>query len=210
MRAGVSFQEVTMGEMRVRVTGRNIDVGDALRSRIETDLNEGVSRYIARDGEGLVTITKERHLFIVEIQIHLDSGISLEAKAEAGDPHPAFDLALAKIEKRVRRYKRRLKDHHAVTKATNATMEASYAVFASSDDDDGEAEAEVTGDAPLVIAETRRSVSTMAVSTAVLQLEVSDQPALMFRNPSTGGLNMVYRRADGNIGWLDPGAPEAA
>jgi ribosomal subunit interface protein len=208
----MSFQEVTMGEMRVRVTGRNIDVGDALRSRIETDLNEGVSRYIARDGEGLVTITKERHLYIVEIQIHLDSGITLEAKGEAGDAHPAFDVTLAKIEKRVRRYKRRLKDHHAVSRATSNQIEASYAVIAAGDaDDDGvEIAPEDAGDAPLVIAETSKSVLTMPVSTAVLQLEVSEQPALMFRNPSTGALNMVYRRADGNIGWLDPGVSEAA
>jgi ribosomal subunit interface protein len=202
-----------MGEMRLRVTGRNIDVGDALRSRIEDELTQGVSRYITRDGEGLVTLSKERHLYIVEIQIHLDSGITLESKGEAGDAHPAFDAALAKIEKRVRRYKRRLKDHHAVSRAANAQIDAAYTVLAASgaDDEDGGESAEVeAGDAPVVIAETSRTLQTMPVSTAVLQLEVSEQPALMFRNPSTGTLNMVYRRADGNIGWLDPGTPEAA
>jgi ribosomal subunit interface protein len=201
-----------MGEMRLRVTGRNIDVGDALRSRIEQDLTDGISRYITRDGEGLVTITKERHLYIVEIQIHLDSGITLEAKGEAGDAHPAFDAALAKIEKRVRRYKRKLKDHHAVSRSVTSQIEASYSVIVASDEDDDQddAAAAESGDAPVVIAETSRSVKTMAVSTAVLQLEVSEQPALMFRNPSTGSLNMVYRRADGNIGWLDPGTSEAA
>ncbi len=102
-----------MSELRVRVAGRHIEVGDALRSKITDDLNLGIGRYSSsRDGEAIVTIGKERHLFICEILLHLDSKISLEAKAEANDPHLAFASAQDKLEKRVRRMKRKLTDHH--------------------------------------------------------------------------------------------------
>lgn len=102
-----------MTELRTRVTGRNVEVGEALRAKITEDLNKGIARYSSmRDGEAVVTLSKERHLFIVEILIHLDSKVSLEAKAEHEDPHGAFAQALDKIEKRVRRTKRKLTDHH--------------------------------------------------------------------------------------------------
>lgn len=200
-----------MGQLRIRVTGRNVDVGEALRGRIIDQLQAGISRYVTRDGDGVVTLTKERHLFKVEITIHLDTGISLEAEAEAAEPHPAFDLALDKIEKRVRRYKRRMVDHHAEQGRIGALAEpAAYAVIEADDEDTNAADAVETGDgAPMIIAETRTDIRTMAVSTAVLQLELGDRPAIMFRNPSTGVLNVVYRRADGNIGWIDPGRSEA-
>lgn len=201
-----------MGQLRIRVTGRNVDVGDALRGRIIDELSAGVSRYVTRDGDGVVTLTRERHLYRVEISVHLDSGISLESEAEASEPHPAFDAALIKMEKRVRRYKRRLKDHHAdQARITAASTEpAAYAVIESEDDDENAAETAESGDgAPMIIAETRTDIRTMAVSTAVMQLELGDRPAIMFRNPSTGVLNVVYRRGDGNIGWIDPGRAEA-
>jgi ribosomal subunit interface protein len=201
-----------MGELRIRVTGRNVDVGDALRGRIEDDLTAGISRYVTRDGDGVVTVTKERHLYRVEITVHLDSGISLEAEGEASDAHPAFDAALEKMEKRVRRYKRRLKDHHASeARITAASTEpAAYAVIESEDEADSAEETAESGDgAPMIIAEARTDIRTMAVSTAVMQLELGDRSAIMFRNPSTGVLNVVYRRADGNIGWIDPGRAEA-
>lgn len=103
-----------MTQLRIRVTGRNVDVGEALRSKIEDDLTNGVARYASsRDGEAVVTLAKERHLFVVEVLLHLDSKVRMEAKAEADDPHKAFAQALDKIEKRVRRNKRKLKDHHA-------------------------------------------------------------------------------------------------
>jgi ribosomal subunit interface protein len=200
-----------MGELRIRVTGRNVDVGDALRGRITDDLTAGISRYVTRDGEGVVTLTKERHLYRVEITVHLDSGISLEAEGEANDAHPAFDAALEKMEKRVRRYKRRLKDHHAnEARITAASSEpAAYAIIETEDEADAAAESGESGDgAPMIIAEARTDIRTMAVSTAVMQLELGDRSAIMFRNPSTGVLNVVYRRADGNIGWIDPGRAE--
>ncbi len=103
-----------MTQLRTRVTGRNIDVGETLRSKIVEDLENGIARYASsRDGEAIVTVAKERHLFVVEVLLHLDSKVKMEAKAEAADPHAAFAQALDKIEKRVRRNKRKLKDHHS-------------------------------------------------------------------------------------------------
>lgn len=107
------YKEVYMTQLRIRVTGRNVDVGEALREKIEGDLTNGIARYASsRDGEATVTLSKERHLFVVEVLLHLDSKVKMESKAEADDPHKAFAQALDKIEKRVRRNKRKLKDHH--------------------------------------------------------------------------------------------------
>jgi ribosomal subunit interface protein len=192
-----------MGNLSVRVTGRHIDVGDALRSKIEEDLEAGIGRYITRDGEAIVTLEKQRHLYHVETIVHLDSGISLESNGEASEPHAAFASALEKIEKRVRRYKRRLKDHHAKNTSPLPREEVAYNVI---EFDANEVE-EVFDDAsagPAVIAESKKAVKTMTVATAVMQLELGLAPVLMFRNPRSGEFNVVYRRADGNIGWIDP------
>jgi ribosomal subunit interface protein len=192
-----------MGNLSVRVTGRNIDVGDALRSKIQEDLELGVSRYVTRDGEAVVTLDKQRHLYHVETIVHLDSGISLESNGEASEPHAAFAVALEKIEKRVRRYKRRLKDHHAKHTAPLPREEAAYNVI-EIEMDEAEDVADDAAAGPAVIAETKKAVKTMTVATAVMQLELGLAPVLMFRNPRSGEFNVVYRRADGNIGWIDP------
>ena len=193
-----------MGNLSVRVTGRNIDVGDALRSKIEEDLETGIGRYITRDGEAVVTLEKQRHLFHVETIVHLDSGISLEANGEANEPHAAFAAALEKIEKRVRRYKRRLKDHHAKSTTPVPREEVAYNVI-EFDADEAEEVFDDPSAGPAVIAEIKKVVKTMTVATAVMQLELGLEPVFMFRNPRTGDFNVVYRRADGNIGWIDPG-----
>ena len=191
-----------MGNLSVRVTGRNIDVGEALRSKIEEDLEAGIGRYITRDGEAVVTLDKQRHLYHVETIVHLDSGISLESNGEASEPHAAFAAALEKIEKRVRRYKRRLKDHHA-NAAPLPREEVAYNVI-EFDADETEEDFDDAAAGPAVIAETKKAVKTMTVATAVMQLELGLAPVLMFRNPRSGEFNVVYRRADGNIGWIDP------
>ncbi|MEN9873223.1 MAG: hypothetical protein RL186_120 [Pseudomonadota bacterium] len=198
-----------MGHLSVRVTGRNIDVGEALRSKIQEDLEAGISRYVTRDGEAVVTLEKQRHIFHVETIVHLDSGISLEANGEASEPHAAFANALEKIEKRVRRYKRRLKDHHGRITAPLPRLEASYHVIEADIGEEEEAPPEDTTASPAVIAESKKAVKTMTVATAVLQLELGLEPVLMFKNPRSGEFNVVYRRADGNIGWIDP-APGVA
>jgi ribosomal subunit interface protein len=198
--------------MRIQVTGRQVDVGDALRTRIEEEFEIGVTKYFGRPTGGAVTVSRNGVGFECDALVHLSSGISLQAHGHGGDAHAAFDNALEKITKRVRRYKRRLKNHHNTQKSPLPAEDAPAYVLApiqedTHEDDDSEFNGAAEGPpdpAPLVIAEATTPIRTMAVSTAVLQLELSDSPALLFRNPNHGGLNMVYKRADGNVGWVDP------
>jgi ribosomal subunit interface protein len=197
--------------MRVQIAGRQVDVGEALSQRISEELSRGVTKYFSsRPAEATVTVSRQGPFFGVDCSVHLDSGIYLQAEGRGGDAHSAFEDALEKIEKRVRRYKRRLKNHQASPKDTLSNERAPAYVLAPADeeplaeDDDAAGADEIADAGPLVIAESTVAVPTMAVSTAVLQLELAESPALLFRNAAHGGLNLVYRRADGNIGWVDP------
>ncbi|MDZ4692595.1 ribosome hibernation-promoting factor, HPF/YfiA family [Terricaulis sp.] len=196
--------------MRIQIAGRQMDVGEALRTRIEGELAAGVGKYFNRATDAVVTVAKNGGGQGIEVDctVHLPSGISLQAEGHGGDAHSAFDDALTKLEKRVRRYKRRLRNHHADNKSPLPAEDASAYVLAplneeNEADEDESAEADAQA-APLVIAESTVAVRTMTVSMAVLQLDLSKDPALMFRNAAHGGLSVVYRRADGNIGWIDP------
>lgn len=199
--------------MRVQVAGRHMDVGEALRTRITDELSAGISKYFNRATDAVVTVEKDGPGYGVDCVVHLASGISLEVGGKGGDAHGAFSDALDKIEKRVRRYKSRLRNHHNGTKSPLPAEEAPAYVlarFQDEDDNDGEDAAPMGADtAPLVIAETKAAVRTMPVAMAVMQLELTEAPALMFRNAAHGGLNMVFRRDDGNIGWVDPGSTAA-
>jgi ribosomal subunit interface protein len=193
--------------MRIQIAGRQMDVGEALRTRIEDELSSGVAKYFNRATDAVVTVGKNGGGIGIEVDctVHLPSGISLQAEGHGGDAHSAFGDAMDKLEKRVRRYKRRLRNHHADNKSPLPAEDASSYVLAplaeELDADDASAPAE---DPPLVIAETTVAVRTMTVSMAVMQLDLSSSPALMFRNASNGALNVVYRRPDGNIGWIAP------
>jgi ribosomal subunit interface protein len=192
--------------MRIQVAGRQMEVGEALRSRIEDELTSGVAKYFSRATDAVVTVGKNGGAGIdVDCTVHLSSGISLQAEGHGGDAHSAFDDALDKLEKRVRRYKRRLRNHHADNKSPLPAEAASAYVLAPLGEEN-EAEDDTNGgeDTPLVIAETIVDVRTMPVSMAVMQLDLSESPALMFRNAANGALNVVYRRKDGNVGWIDP------
>jgi ribosomal subunit interface protein len=193
--------------MRIQVAGRQMEVGEALRSRIEDELTSGVEKYFSRATDAVVTVGKNGGAgFAVDCTVHLSSGISLQAEGHGGDAHVAFDDALGKLEKRVRRYKRRLKNHHADHKSPlPAEAAAAYVLAPLSEESEAEEETANGGeDAPLVIAETTLNVRTMPVSMAVMQLDLSESPVVMFRNAANGGLNVVYRRKDGNVGWIDP------
>jgi ribosomal subunit interface protein len=193
--------------MRIQVAGRQVEVGEALRSRLEAELTGGVGKYFNRATDAVVTVGKNGGVgFAVDCTVHLSSGISLQAEGHGGDAHVAFDDALGKLEKRVRRYKRRLKNHHADNKSP-LPAEAAAAYVLAPLRDDGETEDDTASggeDAPLVIAETKLNVRTMPVSMAVMQLDLSETPVVMFRNAANGALNVVYRRKDGNVGWIDP------
>lgn len=199
--------------MRIQVAGRQMDVGEALRTRIENELASGVGKYFNRATDAVVTVAKNGGGagIAVDCTVHLSSGISLQSEGQGGDAHSAFDNAMDKLEKRVRRYKRRLRNHHADNKSPLPAETASAYVLAPLEEEsDTAADAPVNGEAaPLVIAEATKPVRTMTVSTAVMQLDLAESPALMFRNAANGALNVVYRRPDGNIGWIDPGRGNA-
>ena len=194
--------------MRIQVAGRQMDVGEALRTRIEGELASGVGKYFNRATDAVVTVGRNGGTGVeVDCLVHLSSGISLQAQGHGGDAHSAFGDAMEKLEKRVRRYKRRLRNHHADNKSPLPAETASAYVLAPLEEEsDSATEAPVNGEAaPLVIAEATKPVRTMTVSMAVMQLDLAESPALMFRNAANGELNVVYRRADGNVGWIDPG-----
>lgn len=192
--------------MRIQIAGRQMEVGEALRSRIEGELVSGVGKYFSRATDAVVTVSKNGGAGIeVDCTVHLSSGISLQAEGHGGDAHSAFDDALGKLEKRVRRYKRRLKNHHADHKSPLPAENAAAYVLAPFEESEAEEDApNGAEDGPLVIAETTVPVRTMPVAMAVMQLDLSESIALMFRNAANGVLNVVYRRSDGNVGWIDP------
>ena len=197
--------------MQIQISGKQCEVGDALRQRIETELNDGIVKYFDRGGEAEVIISKQGYLFKADCWVRLASGQTLVAHAFGSDAHQAFDGTLGNIEKRVRRYKRRLKNHHADGQGTErAPMTVLRALetvdgadgFDMEDYDDGMDHA--SPPQAMVVAETEAALRTMAVSQAVLELEMSNYPVIMFRNAAHGGLSVIYRRPDGNIGWIDP------
>lgn len=194
--------------MRIQVAGRQLDVGEALRTRIEDELTNGVGKYFNRATDAVVTVGRNGGAGIeVDCTVHLASGISLQAEGQGDDAHAAFDDALGKLAKRVRRYKRRLRNHHANGKSPLPAEAAAAYVLAPLQEDSEAGEEAASGDTeagPLVIAETTVPVRTMTVSNAVMQLDLTDAPVVLFRNAANGGLNVVYRRPDGNIGWIDP------
>jgi len=194
--------------MQIQVTGKHVDVGEALRTRVSDEITASIGKYFDRDGGGAdVVVSREGFAFRVDCAVTLASGQSLATQGLGGDAHLAFDAALARLTKRIRRYKNRLKDHHPQAVAARAAETAAYFVLqAPSDDatDDDLESAEEGFPEPMVIAETETAVETMTVSMAVLELDVTESQTIVFRNAAHGGLSVVYRRPDGNIGWIDP------
>ena len=187
--------------MSVRVTGKQMDIGDAFRTRITGAINDAILKYFDGGFSSQVLVEKSGARFNADCMIHLDSGANLHAAGDANDPQVAFETAFGRIEKRLRRYKRKLRDHHHGENRA-ATTEIAYAVFDSPQDED----VEVADDfAPAIVAETTKKLQTMSVATAVMALDMTDEPVVMFRKPGSDELNIVYRRNDGNIGWIDSG-----
>ncbi|HRJ60780.1 MAG TPA: ribosome-associated translation inhibitor RaiA [Azospirillaceae bacterium] len=190
--------------MQLTVKGKQIDVGDALRTHVADSLNSVVGKYFNNSLEANVVFSRDAHLFKADIQVHVGRGILLQSASEATEPYPAFDTACDKLGKRLRRYKRRLRDHHGSDEAADA-LPARYQVIEAEPEDHSDEHAEDANSlAPLVVAEMQTSIDQLSVSEAVMRMELADRPALLFRNRAHGGLNMVYRRADGNVGWVDP------
>ena len=191
--------------MQVQVTGKHVDVGEALRSRVSDELSTSIEKYFDRGGGADVVVSREGQSFKVDCAVTLASGQQLTTHGVGGDAHMAFDAAMAKMAKRIRRYKGRLKDHHSQALAKQAETAAYFVIQATEDQEEGEDDE--SADAfpePMVIAETERPVRTMTVSMAVMELDLTESQTIVFRNAAHGGLSVVYRRPDGNIGWIDP------
>lgn len=193
--------------MAIRISGKNVDIGQALRTRIDETLPGIVSKYFSGGYSGHVTISKSGRDFATDCTIHLDTGIVFESRGNNADAHASFDAAAERLDKRLRRYKRRLKDHKKPAESM-AGVEESYAAFVLSAPAEEE---EVAEDyAPAIVAETRTPIHTMSVSAAVMELDRTEAPVIVFRNSKNNGINVVYRRSDGHFGWIDPELNAAA
>ncbi len=191
--------------MHLSVKGKQLDVGDALRSHVAESLNGVVGKYFGRPIEANVVFSREAHLFRADISVHVGRGILVQTIGEADEPYPAFDTACDKIAKRLRRYKSRLKDHHSASESSGEPYAAKkYILQAEDHSHDSHDEEVVENHQPVVIAEMTTPIATLTVSEAVMRMELAELPAMLFRNRGHGGLNMVYRRTDGHVGWVDP------
>jgi ribosomal subunit interface protein len=198
---------VSTAGMQVQVSGKHVDVGESLKTRVIDELLSSIGKYFDRGGDAEVVVSRDGHGFKVDCTVTLASGQHLQSHGLGGDAHSAFSAAVAKIETRIRRYKRRLKSHSTAATARQAETAAFYVLRAPEDaaDDDGwDASDDHGPPAAMVIAETLAPLRTMTVSMAVMQLDLTESQTIVFRNAAHGGLSVVYRRPDGNIGWIDP------
>ena len=187
--------------MEIRVSGHQVDTGDALQTHVEDRMNAIADKYFPKAISAHATIGKAPHgHFRCDIVSQIMKGLMLKSEAQAGDAHQAFEKAADKIEKQLRRYMRRLNDHHIQAQYAAKQDEAAYRVFDSGDEE----EEEVSSEAPPIIAETSTDIPEASVSNAVMMMDLRDTSALLFKNAGTGAHNMVYRRSDGTIGWVEP------
>lgn len=184
--------------MNLRVSGKNMDVGDALREKALASFDSAVSKYFDGGYDGHLTLEHEGSGYRADCVIHLDTGIVLQASASANDATAAYETMSGHIEKRLRRYKRKLKNHRR--KGNAADIKAQAYILASPDSQE-----EVDEDfSPPIIAESTSNLGSMSVGEAVMELDLAQSDVVVFRHAGHGGVNVVYRRADGNIGWIDP------
>ena len=187
--------------MRYQISGRQIDIGEALQTHVKAELGEVIEKYAQRPTDAVVVFSRESHEQVCEAVIHLSTGLTAQARGHASDIYAAFESCREKLDKQLRRYKRRLRDHH---RDRTAPVEfdggASYILAATEDIED----IEPATLQPVVIAEMETKIPSITVGEAVMQMELAGQRMLVFRNEGHGGVNVVYRRDDGNIGWIDP------
>ena len=192
--------------MHVQVSGKHVDVGEALRVRVSDEISNAIGKYFERGGDADVVVSKDGHSFRVDCSVQLASGQQLRSHGMGGDAHAAFDQALDKVQTRIRRYKQRLKDH-SVAATAKAVETASYFVLRSPDGDVEDLDfdpADTAVDSRMVIAESDSALKTLTLSGAVMELDLTESQTIVFRNAAHGGISVVYRRPDGNIGWIDP------
>lgn len=187
--------------MQYQITGKQIDIGAALQTHVEAELGSVVDKYAERPTDANVVFSKSGHEFVCEATVHLSTGLTAQAKAHETEIYAAFDACADKMEKQLRRYKRRLKDHHRErAEPVELYGASSYILAAETETGDDEP----TSLQPIIVAEMETRIPSLSVGEAVMQMELAGAPVLVFRNEGKDGLNVVYRRDDGNIGWIDP------
>ena len=213
--------------MKLTITGKQIDLGDALRAHVGASLEQVTGKYFNGAIDATVAFSRQSHLYRADLSVHVSRNIQMQSSGEAADAYVAFDQAAERLAKRLRRHKRRLVDHHRDVPHEPALPAQAYVLeLAEADDGEGDVDAPLLPartiaagdtalldkpataghepDQPVIIAEMTMPIDVLTVSQAVMRLDLSDLQALMFRNRAHGGLNMVYRRPDGNVGWVDP------
>lgn len=188
--------------MDIKVTAKNMDVGEALAERIADELPAAVAKYFDGALEGQATLTRQNKRFSAALRVHVARGTHVESSASANDAHAAFDGALERISKQLRRYKRKLVSTHHHPSPAQLGFEMRDVTI----EDDPDSEEAAHGDVaePITIAETTMVIPTLTVSAAVMRMDLSDRPVLFFRHAGSDRLNAIYRRPDGNVGWIDP------
>lgn len=187
--------------MRYQISGKQIDIGEALQTHVKTELEEILSKYAGRPTEAYVVFSKSGHEFVCESVVHLSTGLNAQATGRATEIYAAFDASSEKMDKQLRRYKRRLKDHHAGrSQPVELSAAGSYILEPREESDEGEQDSVNA----MIVAEMETKIPSLSVGEAVMQMEIANAPVLVFRNEKHNGINVVYRRDDGNIGWIDP------
>jgi ribosomal subunit interface protein len=198
--------------MQLSVSGKHIDVGDSLRGHVTHAIGVSAERYFGRAIEGKVIFQRIHRAFRADISLHVARGINVQAHGEAEDPYAAFDLAAERLDTRLRRHKQRIvarRKEPSENEALEAATHRVFAAYAPAEGAPGTAEDPDHG-APVVVAEVALDIPMLSVSDAVMSLDLGDMPVLMFRNRANGAYNVVYRRPDGTIGWIDPPAGSTA
>lgn len=187
--------------MEISVKGKNLDVGDALRGHAESQLDVAVSKYFNHAIDATVMFSRQGHGMRADISVHPGPrGLVVQSGSESEDPYVAFDGALERVAKQLRRYKRRLNDHHQKARdGEDMLLAQQYVIQAEHHEDEAAVDTP-----PVIVAEIETEIATLTVSEAVMRMDLGELPLVMFRNSGSGGLNVVYRRSDGNIGWIDP------
>lgn len=187
--------------MRYQISGKQIDIGEALQTHVRTELGATVDKYAGRPTEAYVVFSKSGHEFVCECVVHLSTGLTCQAKGHETEIYAAFDSAAEKMDKQLRRYKRRLKDHHK-ERSQPVELSGGSSYILSAKEESNETEPENVN--AMIVAEMETSIPLLSVGEAVMQMELAHSPVLVFRNEKHDGINVVYRRDDGNIGWVDP------
>lgn len=187
--------------MRYQISGKQMDVGEALQTHVKSELSETLEKYAQRPTDATIVFSRDASTYLCEVTVHLSTGLHVASHGQAHEVYEAFEAARERLDKQVRRYKRRLRDHHRDRRAPVEFDEAPMYVLAAEDETE---EADGASLQPIIIAETETKIPSLSVGEAVMQMELVGAPLLVFRNEKHGGVNVVYRREDRNVGWIDP------